>query len=84
LDSSLLSTALPLNSETVELPAYDADIKPNTFVSIADTQADSWITELQDNTIVEDSSSNDATQAQFFSIDTTHFALMYFTNSYTL
>ena len=74
----------PLNSETVELPAYDADIKPNTFVSIADTQADSWITELQDNTIVEDSSSNDATQAQFFSIDTTHFALMYFTSSYTI
>lgn len=74
----------PLNSETIELPAYDTTIKPNTFVSIADIQADSWITELQDNKIVEDPSSNDAIQAQFFSIDTTHFALMYFTNSYTV
>lgn len=74
----------PLNSETVELPAYDTTIKPNTFVSIADTQADSWITELQDNAIIKDSSSNNADDMKVYSIDTTHFALMYFTSSYTV
>ena len=43
----------PLNSETVELPAYDADIKPNTFVSIADYQNGFATSALEDSTITQ-------------------------------
>jgi len=57
----------PLNSETVELPAYDADIKPNTFVSIADYQNGFATSALEDSTI---------TQGRIYSLDTTHFLLV--------
>lgn len=69
----------PLNSETVELPAYDADIKPNTFVSIADYQNGFATLALEDGDILKPSSLSSSYRLRDFrllSIDKTHFLLV--------
>ncbi len=69
----------PLNSETVELPAYDTTIKPNTFVSIADYQNGFATLELEDGDILKPSSLSSSYKLRDFrllSIDKTHFLLV--------